>query len=97
MFITIDEKAFSWFSKEFELDKPYSIRMFPMYAGFGPKHNGYSLAFSAEAPANAEYIKEMNGITFFVEENDAWFFNDTETSLSISTAEELDVSFKEVL
>jgi uncharacterized protein YneR len=95
MVISIDEKALSWFTKEFELDKPFSIRMFPQYAGFGQKHQGYSLAFSAEKPSNAEFMKEINGITFFVEGNDSWFFNDTETYLSVDQTEDLTISFKE--
>ncbi|MGG1396447.1 hypothetical protein ABE288_00890 [Bacillus salipaludis] len=94
MFITIDEKAAAWFTKEFELNKPFSIRMFPQYAGFGQKHKGYSLAFSAEIPANVGYSKEVNGITFFVEGNDVWFFEDTQTLLSVDDRlEELQVSY----
>jgi uncharacterized protein YneR len=95
MMISIDEKAYSWFAKEFEFEKPYSIRMFPQYAGFGEKHKGYSLGFSIEAPTNAKYLKEINGVTFYYEENDAWFFNDIETCLSIDKANELQISFKE--
>jgi uncharacterized protein YneR len=94
MMISIDEKAFSWFNKEFELSKPFSIRMFPQYAGLGEKHKGYSLAFSAETPTNAGFTKEINGITFYVEGNDIWFFDDTETYLSIDPKDELKVSFK---
>ncbi|WML43252.1 hypothetical protein [Neobacillus sp. PS3-40] len=95
MIISIDEKAFSWFNKEFELSKPFSIRMFPQYAGFGEKNKGYSLAFSAETPTNARFTKEWNGITFYVEDNDIWFFNETETFLSVNPSDELNVTFKE--
>ena len=98
MFISIDEEASSWFRKEFEITKPFSIRMFPQYAGFGQKHKGYSLAFSAETPSNAGFIKEVNGISFFVEGNDVWFFEDTETSMSIDhLLDELKVSYKDEL
>ncbi len=96
MFISIDEKAFSWFTKEFEFNKPFCIRLFPQYAGFGIKHKGFSLAFSAETPENAEYCQEMNGITFFVEGNDTWFFNDAKTILSLDSRDELQVSFEEM-
>src|SRR6476661_3237450 len=95
MKISIDEKAFAWFTKEFEFSKPFSIRMFPQYAGFGQKHQGYSLGFSAETPTNAEYKQEINGVTFYFEETDAWFFSDTETCLSINATDELQISFKE--
>jgi len=96
MILTIDERAFSWFTNEFELKKPLSIRLFPQYAGFGQKHKGYSLAFSAESPANAEFIKEMDGITFYVEGNDLWFFDDAETRISIDDNGELQVLFKDL-
>jgi uncharacterized protein YneR len=98
MFISIDESAASWFGKEFEVNKPFSIRMFPQYAGFGQKNKGYSLAFSAETPTNPGYTTEINGITFFVEGNDVWFFEDTETALSINNLlDELHVTYKEVM
>jgi uncharacterized protein YneR len=96
MFISIDEKATTWFTREFEFNKPFNIRMFPQYAGFGEKHKGYSLAFSAEIPANAGFVKEVNGITFFVEGNDVWFFEDTETYLSVDDLiNEIQVTFKD--
>ncbi|MDR7001731.1 hypothetical protein [Neobacillus niacini] len=96
MFITIDEKATAWFTKEFEMNKPFNIRMFPQYAGFGEKNKGYSLAFSAEMPANMGYSKEINGITFFVEGNDVWFFEDTQTLLSVDDRlDELQVTYRE--
>jgi uncharacterized protein YneR len=97
MIISIDQKAYSWFAKEFEFDKPFSIRMFPQYAGFGEKHKGYSLGFSAETPTNAQYKQEIDGVTFYYEENDAWFFNDTETCFSIDDSNELLISFKEAI
>jgi uncharacterized protein YneR len=72
--------------------------MLPQYAGFGQKHKGYSLAFSAETPANMGYAKEINGITFFIEGTDVWFFEDTETFLSANDSlEEIQISFKEEL
>lgn len=93
MNISIDEKAFSWFNQEFELSKPFSIRMFPQYGGFGVKHRGYSLAFSAEEATSAVFTKEIEGITFFVEDIDIWFFDETKTYLSINPTDELKVTF----
>lgn len=96
MFISIDEKAATWFTKEFEINKPFSIRMYPQYAGFGQKHKGYSLAFSAETPENIGFTKEINGIMFYIEGTDVWFFEDTETYLSVDdNMNELRVTYKE--
>ncbi|MGG1677267.1 hypothetical protein ACIFOT_16135 [Neobacillus sp. NRS-1170] len=70
--------------------------MFPRYAGLGQQHKGYSLAFSAEIPEDIGFTKEIDGITFFIEENDVWFFENTETYLSVNDLiDELQVTFKE--
>ncbi|MEH7334315.1 hypothetical protein V7161_16845 [Neobacillus drentensis] len=96
MLISIDEKAARWFTKEFEFNKPFSIRMFPRYAGFGQQHKGYSLAFSVETPEDIGFTKEINGITFYIDGNDVWFFENTETYLSVNDLiDELQVAFKE--
>ncbi|MGX6442389.1 HesB/YadR/YfhF family protein [Neobacillus sp. K501] len=94
MLISIDERAVAWFNKEFEINKPFTIRLYPQYAGFGEKHKGYSLAFSAELPSNAGYTTDINGITFYVEGNDVWFFENTETYLSVNDlSEEIFVTY----
>ncbi len=97
MLISIDEKAVTWFAGEFEYKRPFSVRLFPQYAGFGEKHKGYSLAFSIETPANSGFSKEVNGMNFYIEENDLWFFEDTETYLSVDDfLKELHVIYKDV-
>lgn len=96
MLISIDERAAAWFNKEFEINKPFTIRLYPQYAGFGEKNKGYSLAFSAESPTNAGYTKDISGITFYVEGNDVWFFENTETYLSVNDfSEEILVTFRD--
>ncbi|MBT2691261.1 hypothetical protein J7I93_24300 [Bacillus sp. ISL-47] len=73
--ISIDDKAFKWFENEFQSAKPFSIRLYPQYAGFGEKNKGYSLAFSLEDPTICCEKQERDGITFYVESNDKWFFD----------------------
>lgn len=96
MTIKIDQEALKWFEREFETSKPFHIRLYPQYAGFGDKNKGYSLAFSLEAPAVAAEQQEMNGITFYVESNDTWFFDDTEVEIKYSDADgEIFTNYKE--
>lgn len=62
MTIKIDQNAFKWFEQEFDTPKPFHIRLYPQYAGFGDKNKGYSLAFSLEAPAlplNSKRLMEL--------------------------------------
>ncbi|WP_210366078.1 hypothetical protein [Bacillus sp. REN3] len=90
MTISIDQKAYKWFENEFDTPKPFFIRLFPQYAGFGDKNKGYSLAFSLETPAVAAEQQEIDGITFYVESNDTWFFNETDVEIKYNdTSEEI--------
>lgn len=79
--IKIENNAYTWFESEFDVPKPFSIRLYPQYAGFGEKNKGFSLAFSLEEPNLAESKQEINGITFFVESNDTWFFDEIDVSI----------------
>lgn len=81
MMITIENKAYTWFESEFEVPKPFFVRLYPQYAGFGEKNKGYSLAFSLEKPALLATKQEIDGITFYVESNDSWFFDKTNVSI----------------
>ncbi|PLR94122.1 HesB/YadR/YfhF family protein [Bacillus sp. T33-2] len=82
--ITINDSAYKWFETEFHAQKPFFIRLYPQYAGFGVQNKGYSLAFSLEKPEIAAQQQEIDGITFFVESNDEWFFNDTDLEIQYS-------------
>ncbi|WP_409274180.1 HesB/YadR/YfhF family protein [Neobacillus sp. SCS-31] len=96
MHLTIDDKALSWFTDEFEITSPISIRLFPQYNGFGIQHKGYSLAFSAEPALHPSYAAELNGLTFYIEASDQWFFEDTKTILFYDESlKELAVRYEE--
>ncbi|WP_251552174.1 HesB/YadR/YfhF family protein [Neobacillus muris] len=97
MLIRIDDKAASWFKEEFQDTMLSNIRMFPQYAGFGEKNKGFTLAFSAETPTNIGFTEEINGITFFVDGNDVWFFEETETFMTVDEhLNELQITYKTI-
>ncbi|CAM3862582.1 HesB/YadR/YfhF family protein [Mesobacillus zeae] len=94
--ITIENHALKWFESEFSTQKPFFIRLYPQYAGFGEKNKGYSLAFSLEQPANAAEQQEIDGITFYFESNDTWFFQDTDVEIKVcDQTSEICASYKE--
>ncbi|MEH7885040.1 hypothetical protein V7654_12055 [Bacillus sp. JJ1609] len=96
MTISIDQSAYKWFENEFGTAKPFFIRLYPQYGGFGDKNKGYSLAFALETPAIAAEQQEIDGITFFVESNDTWFFEETDVEIKYSEAEqEIFAAYKE--
>ncbi|MCM3585979.1 hypothetical protein M3182_09600 [Mesobacillus maritimus] len=82
--IKIENEAYHWFETEFDVPKPFFVRLYPQYAGFGEKNKGYSLAFALEQPNIVATKQEMNGITFYVETNDAWFFDKTNVKIQFN-------------
>lgn len=77
MKITINEKAVSWYKNELYLEDGASIRFFARYGGQSPLHKGFSLGLSTnDTPYEAGAEQTADGITFFIEENDLWFFDE---------------------
>ncbi|WP_059172871.1 HesB/YadR/YfhF family protein [Bacillus sp. FJAT-27445] len=96
MYLSFDKKALSWFANEFGIKEPISIRLHPQYDGFGLQHKGFSLALSAEPPTDPCYLRELNGVTFYVEASDSWFFEKTNTFFFYDESiEELAIRYEE--
>ncbi|WP_112182379.1 MULTISPECIES: HesB/YadR/YfhF family protein [Paraliobacillus] len=76
MEISITQPAVKWFINEMELETGDTIRFFARYGGHGGIHKGFSLGISTNAEANNPIMQiEEQGITFFVEKSDAWYFD----------------------
>lgn len=76
MKIEISEKALQWFKEEVEVEKGDKIRFFIQIYGTSPVQEGFSLAFTVDNDARDAAVQTVtDGITFFVNETDLWFFN----------------------
>ena len=75
MKIRIDEKSAQWYKKELELEKGDSLRFFPRYGGYSPIQAGFSLGINKEEQLEAGASLEQDGITYFVTEDDIWYFD----------------------
>ena len=87
MQLTIDKKAQAWFEEEMGVSKERGVRFLGKVYGCSPIHEGFSLAVEVDAPSNPYVSVEENGITYFVETGDEWFFR----------GHNLEVSFDEKL
>lgn len=77
MKIEISEKALHWFKDEVGLEQGDSVRFFTQIYGSSPIQEGYALAFTIENDLSDAAVKvEADGITFFINETDLWFFKD---------------------
>ncbi|WP_251551027.1 HesB/YadR/YfhF family protein [Neobacillus muris] len=75
MEIVISEQAIKWFKEEVGLQSGDKIRFYVKIYGSSPVQDGYTLAFTKEDPLDIAVSTEAEGILFFIEEADLWFFD----------------------
>ncbi|MGF2615974.1 hypothetical protein FZC84_11510 [Rossellomorea vietnamensis] len=74
MNISFSDKALNWFKEEMDIEEGDFIRFYVRYGGSSPLHESFSLGVNKEEPIDMGTKKEVDGTTFFIEENDQWFF-----------------------
>lgn len=76
MNISVTDKAVRWFETELLLEKGDGIRFFGKTYGKTEVHDGFSVGMSVGQPDEPLLGKtEINGITYFTNEHDHWFFS----------------------
>ena len=74
MKLTITPRAQQWFKEEVGVTSASGIRFYGKIYGKTDVHEGFSIAMSVEAPDQPLVKEEIDGITYFIEETDDWFF-----------------------
>jgi uncharacterized protein YneR len=77
MKLTISDSALKWFQNNIGVQKGGNVRFYAKIYGSSPVQQGYSLGFSKdEDPIHIAFKYEAEGILFYVEESDIWYFNE---------------------
>lgn len=74
MKVTVTPEVLEWFKKEITMDSHQGIRFFGKVYGSTQVHEGFSVGMSVDQPERPLYQTTIDGILFFVEESDDWFF-----------------------
>ncbi|EOL49374.1 HesB/YadR/YfhF family protein [Enterococcus caccae] len=74
MKLTITPNAQQWFKNEIAVSSDSGIRFYGKIYGKTDVHEGFSIAMSVEAPDQPLVKEVIDGITYFIEETDDWFF-----------------------
>ncbi|QKY69121.1 HesB/YadR/YfhF family protein [Lentibacillus sp. CBA3610] len=82
MNLSITNEAAKWYKEEFDLDDQSYLRFFVRY-GFGGQIPGFSLGVSNDTPDDIYASKVKAGITFFVENKDAWYFDGKDLTIQL--------------
>lgn len=88
MEITVTPEALDWFKREIALEPGMGVRFFGKVYGSTQVHDGFSIGMSADRPEDPMVEKEVDGILFFTEEADDWFFKGY--NLTVDYDEKLD-------
>lgn len=75
MKIVINNQALKWFQGEIGVKKGDKVKFYTQFYGSSPVQQSYSLAFSKDDPINITTSTELEGILFYVEETDLWYFD----------------------
>ncbi|MFC4386311.1 HesB/YadR/YfhF family protein [Gracilibacillus marinus] len=84
MAISITKPAAKWFVNELHLEEHDAIRFFARYGGFGGVHKGFSLALEKTEPNDPGMQVVEEGIVFFVEQSDMWYFDNKDFHIKYS-------------
>lgn len=88
MKIVISDEAVAWYKKELDMDKDDTLRFFVRYGGMGGHIPGFSLGINMEAPKKVHAETIVHDIHFFIEEDDAWYFEDKDLIISLHSERE---------
>lgn len=75
MKLRITLSAQEWFKREIDIPEGSGIRFYGKAYGKTPVFDGFSIAMSVEAPSHPMAEHVLEGITYFIEDTDDWFFN----------------------
>ncbi|WP_046176131.1 HesB/YadR/YfhF family protein [Domibacillus indicus] len=75
MKIEITNQAKKWFEEEMQVKKGGFVRFYVRYGGSSPLHEGFSLGAAKDEPIEPDVTVSYDGITYFVEEKDVWYFD----------------------
>ena len=80
----VTKGALDWYKEELDLEKGDHVRFFVRYGGCSNVQKGFSLGILKDLPMNIGTSTEVEGITFFIEESDLWYFDNHDLSVTYS-------------
>ncbi|MRI85406.1 hypothetical protein GIY09_05885 [Aerococcaceae bacterium WS4759] len=85
MKLTVDKQAAAWFKEEVGIREGAGIRIKAKIYGGSPVREGFGLAIDPIEPLNPIVTyKADNGVLFFVEDTDEWFFDGHDLNITLN-------------
>ncbi len=88
MKFSLSKEAAEWYKNELQLQEGDAIRFFVQYGGCSTVQKGLSLGIRKDTPVNPVAEVTQEGIRFFVEEEDEWYFDKHDFSVTYEAGSE---------
>lgn len=75
MKLIITDKALQHFKENWDLQTGAEVGFMGRYGGCSPVQQGFSLGITLQAPLSPIVIEEIDGIKFYINEKDEWYFD----------------------
>ncbi|MDQ8736971.1 HesB/YadR/YfhF family protein [Paenibacillus sp. LHD-38] len=82
MNLVVEQSAARWYKQEMGLTVGDSIRIYVRLGGCGSVHPGLSLGVTKDEPRSIGLREEIDGITYFIEEDNLWYLENKSLRIS---------------
>lgn len=82
MKLSISKEAAEWYKEELHLQEGSTVRFYVRYGGVGGKIPGFSLGIKPDSTKSIHASAEVLGITFYIDENDTWYFEGSDLEIA---------------
>lgn len=86
MKIVLSDEAIHWFKDEMDVTPGEHIQFFARYGGNSPLHEGFTLGVRKEEPDELEVMVEKDGVHYYIERRDVWFFAEHDLHVDVDPA-----------
>ena len=86
MNIHLSEQAIRWFEQEMDVTSGDYIKFYARYGGSCKLHDGFSMGLTKEEPDELAVENVVNGVHYYVEERDVWFFDGHDLHIDIDSS-----------
>ncbi|MEK3882494.1 HesB/YadR/YfhF family protein [Paenibacillus sp. PL2-23] len=88
MNLVVEQAAARWYKEQMGLSDGDSLRIFVRLGGCGSVHPGLSLGITKDVPRKPALSQQVEGVTFFMEEDNVWYVDNKELRISFDAAYE---------
>ena len=81
--LTVSTEAAKWYKEDLDIEDTAQLRFFVRYGGVGGKIPGFSLGVKLDKPKAIYASTEVENITLYIEEADAWYFENSDLAVRL--------------